>query len=149
MKRIFLPVVIFTALTVVTPILMSCGSSTIHTINGQWFSSLVNQNQTPDNQFRATFMQGMGSSITVSNFSFLSATPCFNTTAETAVLSAQSFQMTITTLFPGAQNNVLTLNGARQSNGNFSGTWNATGLAGCSGGGTFTMQPQVPVDPPV
>lgn len=93
-------------------------------------------------------MQGMGSTITVSNFNFLSAAPCFSTTAETAMLSASSFQMTITTLFPGAQNNVLTLNGTRESNGNFSGTWTATGQTGCSGNGTFTMQPQIPVDPP-
>jgi hypothetical protein len=143
MKRIFVPVVILAA-----TILASCGSSTSHNINGQWFSSLVNQNQTPENQFRATFVQGSGSTITVSNFNFLSATPCFNTVAETATLSAGSFQMTITTLFPGAQNNVLTLNGTRQGNGNFSGTWSATGLTGCAGSGTFTMQPQVPVDPP-
>ena len=144
MKRIFLPVVILAAI-----ILTSCGSSTPHNVNGQWFSSLVNQNQTPENQFRATFTQEMGSSISVSNFYFLSATPCFNTVAETATLSAGSFQMTITTLFPGAQNNVLTLNGTRQSNGSFSGTWSATGLTGCAGSGTFTMQSQVPVDPPV
>lgn len=144
MKRIFVPVVILAA-----TILTSCGSSTPHNVNGQWFSSLVNQNQTPENEFRATFTQGMGSSISVSNFYFLSATPCFNTVAETATLSASSLQMTITTLFPGAQNNVLTLNGTRQSNGNFSGTWSATGLTGCAGSGTFTMQPQVPVDPPV
>ena len=143
MKRIFLPAVILAAM-----ILMSCGSSNSHNINGQWFSSLVNQNQTPENEFRATFMQGMGSSISVSNFNFLSAAPCFSTSAETATLSAGSFQMTITTLFPGAQNNVLTLNGTRQGNGNFSGTWTATGQAGCTGSGTFTMQPQVPVDPP-
>lgn len=143
MKRIFLPAAILAVL-----ILTSCGSSTSHTINGQWFSSLVNQNETPDNQFRATFMQGVGSTISVSNFNFLSATPCFNSTAETATLSAGAFQMTITTLFPGAQNNVLTLNGTRQGNGNFSGTWSATGLAGCAGSGTFTMQPQIPVDPP-
>jgi len=143
MKRIFLPAVILAAM-----ILMSCGSSNSHNINGQWFSSLVNQNQTPENEFRATFMQGMGSSISVSNFNFLSAAPCFSTSAENATLSAGSFQMTITTLFPGAQNNVLTLNGTRQGNGNFSGTWTATGQAGCTGNGTFTMQPQVPVDPP-
>ena len=144
MKRIFLPAAILAVL-----ILQSCGSSTSHTINGQWFSSLVNQNETPSNEFRATFTQGMGPSITVSSFNFLSATPCFNTTAETATISSGSFQMIITTLFPGAQNNVLTLNGTRQSNGNFSGTWNMTGLAGCAGSGAFTMQPQIPVDPPV
>jgi hypothetical protein len=143
MKRIFVPVVILAAI-----ILASCGSSTSHNINGQWFSSLVNQNQTPENQFRATFVQGSGSTITVSNFDFLSATPCFNTVEVTAALSAGSFQMTITTLFPGAQNNVLTLTGTRQGNGNFSGRWSATGLRGCAGSGTFTMQPQVPVDPP-
>lgn len=41
MKRIFLPVAILAVL-----ILTSRGSSTSHTINGQWFSSLVNQNDT-------------------------------------------------------------------------------------------------------
>jgi hypothetical protein len=141
-KRIFLPVVILAAM-----ILMSCGSSNSHNIDGEWFSSLVNQNQTAANQFRATFSQGTGSTVTVSNFNFLSAAPCFSTIAETATLSASSFQMTITTVFP-AQNNVLTLHGTRESNGTFSGTWTVTGQAGCTGNGTFTMQPQIPVDPP-
>lgn len=144
MKRIFLPVVILAAM-----ILPSCGSSTSRTINGQWFSSLVNQNETPANQFRATFAQGTGSTVTVTNFNFLSAAPCFSAIAETATLSANSFQMTITTSFPEVQNNVLTLQGTRSSNGNFSGTWTATGQTGCTGSGTFTMQPQIPVDPPV
>ena len=143
MKRIFLPVVILAAI-----ILTSCGSSTSHNMNGQWFSSLVNENQTPANQFRATFAQGTGSTITVSNFDFLSAAPCFSTMAETATLSGDSFQMTITTLFPTVENNVLTLQGTRTGNGNFSGTWIAMGQSGCSGSGTFTMQPQIPVDPP-
>lgn len=148
MKRIFLPVVIVAALIFGVIIQMSCGSSTSHNINGQWFSSLVNENQTPENQFRATFAQGTGSTLTVSNFNFLNAAPCFTTMAETATLSGSSFQMTITTLFPAAENNVLTLQGTRTSNGNFSGTWTATGQTGCTGSGTFTMQPQVPVDPP-
>ena len=149
MKRIFLPVVMFAALIFAAIILTSCGSSTYHMINGQWLSSLVNQNETPKNEFRATFAQGTGSTITVSGFNFLSPAPCFTTMAETATLSANSFQMTITTLFPAAENNVLSLNGTRESNGNFSGTWTATGQTGCAGNGTFTMQPQIPVDPPV
>ena len=148
MKQVFLPVVIFAVLIFAAIIQTSCGSSTSHTINGQWFSSLVNQNETPANEFRATFAQGSGTAITVSNFNFINAAPWFSTISETATLSANSFQMTITTLFPVAENNVLSLNGTRESNGNFSGTWTTTGQTGCAGNGTFTMQPQIPVDTP-
>lgn len=144
MRRIFLPVVILAVM-----ILTSCGSSTSHNTNGQCIGSLVNENQTPENQFRATFAQGTGSTFTVSNFDFLPAAPCFTTMAETATLSGGSFQMTIKTLFPAAENNVLTLQGTPESNGNFSGTRTVTGQTGCTGNGTFTMPPQIPVDPPV
>ena len=41
--------------------------------------------------------------------------------------------------------NVLTLNGTRNSDGRISGTWTLTGLSECSGGGIYTMTAPLPL----
>jgi hypothetical protein len=51
-----------------------------------------------------------------------------------------TFEMTITTMFPGT-NNVLTLQGTVTGN-TISGNWTLTGGTGCTGNGTFTIQPK-------
>lgn len=147
-----------TSLALAALLLISCGSSNSKNINGYWFSSLTNANGTTSNDFRASLAQGMGSAVSVSGFYFVIATPCFSTMAESATFTTNgsaggyqtgAFQMTITTIFPASQNNVLTLNGTRDGQGNISGTWTATGEAGCTGNGMFNMRPQPPVDPPL
>lgn len=56
--------------------------------------------------------------------------------------------MTVSTMFPENSNNMLTLNGNRNSEGSISGNWTVTGLTRCPGNGTFTMKMPIPVDPP-
>lgn len=135
-----------------------CGSSnsgnmSANNINGTWSANLMNTDGTTAFGFSANFAQASGSSVTVTNFTITSPSPCFpSTTAETGTfgLSGNSngtvtgtFGMTVTTMFP-TTNNLLTLTG--MVNGKtITGTWTLTGFSGCSGSGTFTIiQPSLP-----
>jgi hypothetical protein len=125
-------------------------------INGTWFATLTDSNGDIVDlaySFSTTFTETSNNGLDVTNFTFSVPGPCFapysaDQYSETGsfILSGNSngnvtgtFAMTITTEFPAA-NNVLTLNGTVNGNA-ISGTWNATGLTGCSGNGTFTIQP--------
>jgi len=137
--------------------LISCGSNP-KTINGTWQAALANTDGSVAYTFLTSLTQGTGSAVSVSNFGFNSPASCFTSSlGETAVFSVSgnsngyqtgSFQMTITTAFPEGVNNVLTLNGTRNSDGGISGNWTVTGLTRCPGNGTFTMHVLIPVDPP-
>jgi len=139
-------------------VLISCGSSP-KTINGTWQASVLNPNGSLAYTFLSGLAQGTGSAVNVSNFDFNSPAPCFATPlGQTASFSVTGnsrgyqtgpFQMTVTTIFPAATNNVLTLSGNRNSDGGITGTWTISGLTGCPGNGTFTMNVQIPVDPPI
>lgn len=141
------------------PTLIACGSGPSKNINGNWDASLVNSNSSAAYTFNTVLAQGTGGTVSVTNFSFSSPAPCFpDGMGQTATFSATGssngyqtgpFQMTITTLFPQATNNVLQLNGTRNSDGSISGQWTVTGLTGCPASGTFTMTPPIPVDPPI
>ncbi len=133
-----------------------CGSSkSSGDINGTWTVTLTNTNGSPAYAFQTTFTQGSGSTFSVTNFTFTSAGPCFASyqASETGSFGLMgnlngnitgTFEMIITTMFPGATNNVLTLQGTVNGN-TISGTWTLTGLTGCSGNGKFTMQGLPPV----
>ena len=125
-------------------------------INGTWVANLSDSNGEVDDlvySFSTTFTDTSNNGLSVTNFTFTAPGPCFspctsNQYSETGsfTLSGDSngnvvgaFGMTITTIFPSA-NNVLTLNGV-VSGGTITGTWTASGLAGCSGNGTFTINP--------
>jgi hypothetical protein len=123
-------------------------------INGTWFATLTNTDGSPAYTFSTTFTQASGSTLNVTNFTFTLPGPCFasysaNQYSETGSFTLSgnfngnvtgTFGMTITTTFPGATNNVLTLTGTVTGN-TITGNWSATGLTGCSGNGTFTIQP--------
>jgi hypothetical protein len=134
------------ALVGISLLMAACGSSP-QNINGPWNAILFNPDQSTAFGFGADLNQS-GSTVNVSNFGFAnfgSLSQCFTgPTGQSATLMASgAFTMTITTLFPTGQN-VLTLTGT-DKNRSIGGTWNLTGLTGCSGGGTFTMNLPPPV----
>jgi hypothetical protein len=128
-----------------------CGSSKPVTsnINGSWNASLNNTDGSSAFTFTTTFTQSSGTALTFTSFSFTTTSPCFSDqTAETGSFGFGGdfngnvtgiFEMTITTIFP-TTNNVLTLNGTVNGN-QISGTWTLTGVTGCSGNGTFILNP--------
>ena len=128
-----------------------CGSNSSGSgnMNGSWAATLTNTDGSTAYAFTTTFTQGSAGALTVTNFTFTSTGPCFATypISETGSFGLSdnsgnvmgTFGMTITTLFPGATNNVLTLQGT--VNGpTISGMWTLTGVTGCTGNGTFTMR---------
>jgi hypothetical protein len=129
-----------------------CGSNSstgsANNINGAWMASLTNTDGTTAFGFAANFTQASGSSVTVTNFTITSPSPCFpTTTTETGTFGLMgssngnvtgTFGMTVSTMFPAATNNVLTLTGAVNGK-TITGTWTLTGLTGCSGNGSFTI----------
>jgi len=133
-----------------------CGSSKPGTgnINGSWNASLNNTDGSSAFTFATTFTQSSGTALTFTSFTFTTTSPCFSSgqTSETGTFGFSgnngnvtgTFEMTIMTMFPAATNNVLTLNGTVNGN-QISGTWTLTGVTGCSGNGTFILNPQPPV----
>lgn len=126
-----------------------CSSNTNSgTINGTWTANLTNADGSPAFAFTTDFTQQSGSSISVTNFKFTTSGSCFTSaTSETGSFGltgtfngnvAGTFGMTISTLFPAATNNVLTLQGTVAGN-TITGTWTLTGITGCTGNGNFTV----------
>jgi hypothetical protein len=126
-----------------------CGSGSPQTLNGSWAAALSG---TQSFSFSATLEQGSGTDVTVTNLALTSAMPCFNSSfaPESAAYTSSGvvngnitgpFNLTITTLFPAQNQNVLVLQG--NVNGQtITGTWNLTGgvSSGCApGSGNFTM----------
>jgi hypothetical protein len=127
-------------------ILVACGggnSSGSNNVTGNWTATLTG---TQDLTF-TTSLQSNGSSVTGTNLSFTSSTPCFTSGGSQTgsfVLSGNfngnitgTFQLTITSGTPPG--NTLTLQQGMVSNNTISGTWTLTGTGGCTGAGTFTL----------
>jgi hypothetical protein len=136
--------------------LVSCGSnSPAKKIDGVWNASLQSPDGSVAYTFTATLTQSTGSTVTVSNFGFTSPAPCFTAPlGQNATFTASGhsggfetgpFGMSIGTGLMTPVENVLTLNGARTSDGKISGTWTLIGLSGCSGGGIYTMTAPTPL----
>jgi len=135
-----------------------CGSSSSNgssgNINGNWSASLTNADGTPAYKFTTTFTQSSNGSVSVTNFNFTSAGPCFSSYPSSDYTETGSFGLTgnfngqvngtfgmkITTNFASASNNALSLQGV-VAGSTITGTWSATGLSGCTGNGSFTIQP--------
>ena len=142
-------------LSVLSLIVASCGgSSSPSGINGGWYAQLNNASGGSALAFSVTLAQGTGSVVNSSNLAITSPSPCFpqaavQTATFTAIGSSNGFvtgpfAMTITTVFPEGNNNVITMQGNRNGNGigSITGTWALTGYPGCStGSGSFTMNP--------
>jgi len=143
MKQFAFAVLLVAALT-----LVGCGSNNSMnpaSINGTWNATLVDSsNATQFTLGMSLVSSGSNGSVSVSNFTITSPSPCFGTAStETGSFSLTgnfngnvtgSFGLAVTSATPG---NSLNLTGTAKGN-TITGTWTLTG-AGCTGTGTFTM----------
>ena len=132
-----------------TMILGGCGSSSSNNsnnINGNWSAMLTDSGNAPAFAFRTTFTQMSGSSVSVTNLTFTTATPCFvsgETESASFVLNGNfngnvtgAFQLMVKSGTPSGD--TLTLQGAAKNNNSITGTWTLVGVnSGCSGSGNF------------
>ena len=125
---------------------VGCGSNSSNgNINGTWKATLTDSSNNPVFSFGTSLTQMGDGSVTVSNFTLTSASPCFkNAGTETGSFSLAgnfngnvtgSFGMTINSTNPVGD--TLTLHGAVSGN-TISGQWTLSGT-GCTGTGTFSM----------
>lgn len=134
------------ALFVLAVALIGCGSnSSPSNVNGTWNATLVGGNQNTVFQFGTNLHANGDGSLTISNFSFTTNSPCFSSETERGSFSlsgnfsgnvAGKFGMTVQSLSPSG--NTLTLSGSVNGN-TITGPWHLTGSSGCTGSGTFTM----------
>jgi hypothetical protein len=130
--------------------LAACGGgSNNSTINGTWTAGLTDANQNTVFAFTATFTQGSGTSVNITNLTFSTQNGCFDSIASesgTFALSGNAngnvtgtFGMAIVS---GPPTNTLTLSNGQVANNTITGTWTLTGTGtGCTGSGAFTMNP--------
>jgi hypothetical protein len=131
-------------------VLGGCGNSNSTNsgnINGNWTATLTNPDSTPAFAFTTTFTQMSGSSVSVTNLTFTTASPCFvsgETETASFILSgnfsgsvAGAFQLTVKSGNPSGD--TLTLDGTVNNN-TITGTWTLVGISsGCSGSGNFVV----------
>ncbi len=128
--------------------LTGCGNGTGN-INGTWTANLTTPpGGTPVFAFQTTIAGGGGGAFQITSFTFTTAGSCFSgdpvTETGSVTLSGNynghvtgTFNLVISTAFPVATNNVLTLQGT-VADKTITGTWTLTGTTGCSGSGVFT-----------
>ncbi len=125
---------------------VGCGSNSSNAnINGTWKATLTDSSNNPVFTFGTSLTEMGDGSVTISNFTFTSASPCFKSAGtESGNFSLAgnfngnvtgSFGMTINSTNPVGD--TLTLNGAVSGN-TISGQWTLSGT-GCTGSGTFSM----------
>ena len=132
-------------------ILGACGGGSNNSnINGTWTAGLTDTSQNTVFAFTATFTQGSGSSVNITNLTFSTQqVACFDSiqsASGTFALAGNAngdvtgtFGMAIVSMSP---TNTLTLSNGQVANNTIAGTWTLTGSgAGCTGSGTFTMNP--------
>jgi hypothetical protein len=135
-----------TVLLVLGLTMAGCGSSAARgNINGNWTATLANADGSIFSQFSATFTEGSGGNLSITNLTFTTPGPCEFSGGWGA---AGSFAPTNGTFgMSMAAENVggpmLSVQGTL-SNDRITGTWSASGLVPpCSGSGTFTIQPSM------
>ncbi|HET6175845.1 MAG TPA: hypothetical protein VFE61_02860 [Candidatus Sulfotelmatobacter sp.] len=134
-------------LLVVGLTLVGCGSNAHNSgnINGTWNATLTDSNNASVFTFGTSLTVNGDGSLSISNFQFTTASPCFvsgETETGSFTLSGNfngnvtgAFGFTVQSGIPAG--NMLTLSGT--ANGNtISGMWTLTG-SGCTGTGAFTM----------
>ena len=128
--------------------LVGCGSNDSNgsNINGTWNATLASGGNSTVFTFGTSLKVNGDGSLSISNFSFTTNSPCFvsdETETGSFTLSGDfngnvngKFGMTVQSGTPAG--NTLALSGT--ANGNtISGMWTLTGSGGCTGNGTFTM----------
>lgn len=127
--------------------LIGCGSNTNPSnINGTWNATLLSAGNATVFSFGTSLKVNGDGSLSVSNFSFTTNSPCFvsgETESGSFTLSGNfngmvngKFGFTVQSGSPAG--NTLALTGTASGN-TISGTWTLTGSSGCTGNGTFTM----------
>ena len=137
-----------TVLLALCLMLVSCGSGSPDTINGNWSATLSGAQTL---KFTVTLSQTSPPDVEIANFSFVTPTPCFDashnqssTFISNGVVDGNItgiFTFGIGTIFPAQAQNELNLQGNVVGK-IISGSWTLTGGAssGCnSDSGTFTM----------
>jgi hypothetical protein len=115
-------------------------------INGSWTATLLDQENAAAFSFGLALIVNGDGTLSVSNFNFMSNSPCFvsgETESGSFALSGNfngnvsgKFNFVVQSGSPSG--NTLTLSGT--ANGNtISGTWSLTGGTGCTASGNFTM----------
>jgi hypothetical protein len=128
-------------------ILGACGSGNSNNINGNWSATLTNPEGTPAFSFTTSLHQSNNTTVTGTNLTFSTATPCFTSissetggftlTGNTSGMVTGNFELTVQSGTPSG--NVLTMTGT-VTNNTIAGSWTLTGVtSGCTGSGTFTM----------
>jgi hypothetical protein len=129
--------------------LVGCGSNSSKNsgnINGNWTAMLTDTGGLQVFTFATSLIVNGDGTLSVSNFSFSTNSPCFvsgETESGAFALSGDfngnvkgTFQFTVLSGAPGG--NTLVLSGT--ANGKtIAGTWTLTGGTGCTGSGNFTM----------
>lgn len=138
-------------LLVLVVMLGACGSSNSNStdISGNWTATLTDVNGATDFAFTTTLTES-GTTISGSNLTFTTGSPCFGTgTTESGGFTASGttngvtsgvFQLTVQSGASSANgDNTLNLQGTLNNN-TVSGTWTLTGTGtGCVGSGNFSM----------
>jgi len=128
-------------------VLFACGSGSTNNVNGNWSATLTNTDGTAAFSFTTTLNESNGNTITGTNLTFTTATPCFVSissetggfmlSGNTSGVTAGNFEYTVQSSNPSG--NVLTMTGTLNNN-TITGSWTLTGVtSGCSGSGNFTM----------
>lgn len=122
----------------------TAGSSGVNGINGNWSADLTNADGSIAYRFTATFTQGPGGVLNVTNLQVVPDGPCLFTgeAAGGSFTSASgAFGLSMSEMNVGGP--IASFQGT-SGPGRISGAWTASGvLPQCSGNGTFTMQPSV------
>lgn len=142
MKYFYVAVILLVGLA-----LIGCGSdsSKPSNVNGTWNATLVGGNNNTVFQFGTSMTVNGDGSLSISNFSFTTNSPCFSSETESGSFTLignlngnvnGKFGMTIQSDSPSG--NTLALDGTVNGN-TITGTWTLTGSSSCTGSGTFTM----------
>jgi len=128
-------------------ILVGCGSNNSNpaNLNGTWNATLIDSSNVTAFSFGTSLVVNGDGSLSISNFTFTSNSPCFvsGETASGSFKLSGNFNGNVNGTFGFVVNsgtpagNSITLTGTATGN-TISGTWTMNGT-GCSGSGTFTM----------
>jgi hypothetical protein len=137
-----------TGLLVLGLTLIGCGTSSnkAGNVNGNWTATLTDNNGAQVFAFKTSLAEATNGTLTISNFSFSTNSPCFvsgETESGSFALTgnfngnvAGKFGMNVQSGAPGG--NTLTLSGVVSGN-TITGSWTLSGGTSCTGSGSFTM----------